>query len=89
MLVAGGAALLLGCLTPLAGFVSGLCFGAILLGLLPQHIGGLADSRSAVIRIVIISVSIMLLGPGGFSLDAYLFGRREIVFPPASHTPEE
>jgi hypothetical protein len=35
-----------------------------------------------------VCVVIMLLGPGGYSLDARLFGRREIVIPRASRTPE-
>jgi uncharacterized membrane protein YphA (DoxX/SURF4 family) len=29
------------------------------------------------------AVAIALLGPGAYSLDARLFGRREIVFPPS------
>jgi hypothetical protein len=28
------------------------------------------------------------LGPGAFSLDARLFGRREIIIPPAPRRPE-
>jgi hypothetical protein len=31
---------------------------------------------------IIIAVAIALLGPGAFSFDGYLFGRREIVIPP-------
>ena len=31
---------------------------------------------------VIDAMSLALLGPGGYSLDAKLFGRRRIVFPP-------
>lgn len=34
---------------------------------------------------VIVSLAIALLGPGAFSLDAYLFGRREIVIPRQTH----
>jgi len=88
LLILSGAALVLGCLTPLAGFVSGLCFAAMFLGFLPQESGGLTNGRTTVVRIVVISVSIILLGPGGFSLDAHLFGRREIIIPPASRPPE-
>ena len=89
VLILGGAALLVGCLTPIAGFLSGACFAAIFLGVLPPQIGGLADSKAAAVRIVIVSIAIILLGPGGFSLDAYLFGRREIVIPPVSRNPDE
>jgi uncharacterized membrane protein YphA (DoxX/SURF4 family) len=88
LLILSGAALILGCLTPLAGFVSGVCFAAMFLGFLPQQLVGPVNGRITVVRIVVISVSIILLGPGGFSLDAYLFGRREIIIPPASRPPK-
>jgi hypothetical protein len=32
-------------------------------------------------------VAITLLGPGAFSLDARLFGRREIIIPEAARPP--
>jgi uncharacterized membrane protein YphA (DoxX/SURF4 family) len=41
----------------------------------------------ASIYLAVISLAIVLLGPGAFSLDARLFGRREIVIPEASRTP--
>jgi guanyl-specific ribonuclease Sa len=31
---------------------------------------------------VLIAASIAMLGPGAYSVDGYLFGRREIVIPP-------
>jgi hypothetical protein len=34
------------------------------------------------------AVALALLGPGAFSLDGRLFGRREIVIPPSSRKPE-
>lgn len=88
LLILSGAALLLGCLTPLAGFFSAVSFAAMFLGFLPEHLGTGAEGRAIVARIVFTSISIILLGPGGFSLDAYLFGRREIIIPPASRPPE-
>jgi uncharacterized membrane protein YphA (DoxX/SURF4 family) len=36
---------------------------------------------SALTQMIVGTVSIALLGPGAFSLDARLFGRREIVIP--------
>jgi hypothetical protein len=32
-------------------------------------------------------VAVVFLGPGAFSLDARLFGRREIIIPPVSRSP--
>lgn len=37
---------------------------------------------------VVIAVAIMCMGAGAFSLDARLFGRREIVIPPSSQKSE-
>jgi uncharacterized membrane protein YphA (DoxX/SURF4 family) len=36
----------------------------------------------------VIAVAIICMGAGAFSLDARLFGRREIVIPPSSHKDE-
>jgi uncharacterized membrane protein YphA (DoxX/SURF4 family) len=35
----------------------------------------------------VMAVAVVLLGPGAYSLDARLFGRREIVLPPARRIP--
>ncbi|MGA2902328.1 MAG: hypothetical protein ABSD98_00735 [Candidatus Korobacteraceae bacterium] len=37
-----------------------------------------------ILNVIIIDVAIALLGPGAFSLDAVLFGRRRIIIP---HSP--
>jgi hypothetical protein len=41
-----------------------------------NHISGLAAFNLAAM-----SAALVLLGPGAFSLDARLFGRREIIIP--------
>ena len=79
---AAGAALLAGILTPIAGLVTGL--GAIGCGfsLLPSPaVSNLPDSKLAVVLIAIVAAAIVCLGPGAFSVDAHLFGRREIIIP--------
>ena len=38
-------------------------------------------SASAAFNLAAISAALVLLGPGAFSLDARLFGRREIIIP--------
>jgi hypothetical protein len=47
----------------------------------------LFSSRIACFLAISIAISLVLLGPGAFSIDAHRFGRREIVIPPRS-TPE-
>ena len=76
-----GTMLVLGVLTPVAGF------GAMLVTLLtastwlPHPPADSINGWTARLFFVVVACSIALLGPGAFSLDAYLFGRREIVIP--------
>ena len=84
----GGAGLVIGFLTPLAGLLAGLCFLGIDLSSFPSPFLGLHDTKLVASGMLVIATSVILLGPGAFSLDGYLFGRREIVIPPSSHHPE-
>jgi len=59
-----------GCL--LLGFVTPVT--ALLIGLLSATLAFNID-------IVVLSIVIALLGPGAFSIDARMFGRREILIP--------
>ncbi|MEO8660894.1 MAG: hypothetical protein ABI693_20655 [Bryobacteraceae bacterium] len=79
--LASGVLLLAGFMTPAAGVlvVTGLALSS-----LPSATRPLFDSRLAAIFAAIIGTAISLLGPGAFSLDARLFGRREIMIPPSS-----
>ena len=78
-----GTALLLGILTPVAGALAALCnLGNCVFWFLAS---GAAPRGSVVITVylIIMSTVVVFLGPGAFSLDAYLFGPREIVIPDA------
>jgi len=77
-----GAALVVGFLTPVAGLSAGLCVLVMGFFLFPAVPSILQDARLSVFGLVATSAAIVLLGPGAFSLDGYLFGRREIVIPP-------
>jgi len=88
VLTASGAALAIGFLTPFAGLVVGICFLGIALSWVPAPYWALHDARWAAVGIVVTAVAIALLGPGAFSLDGRLFGRREIVIPPGPRPPE-
>ncbi len=38
---------------------------------------------------ILIGVALAMLGPGGYSLDARLFGRRQVIFPPGDDAANE
>jgi uncharacterized membrane protein YphA (DoxX/SURF4 family) len=86
-LVAGGA-LLIGFFTPVAGVVVGLGALGIGFSVLAAPTPNLFDARLSAILAGIMTVAIVFLGPGAFSLDARLFGRREIIIPQAPRRPE-
>jgi len=44
-------------------------------------------SALAAFNLAAISAALVLLGPGAFSLDARLFGRREIIIPEGGRLP--
>ena len=67
-----GAAILIGFLTPLAALLAGF----VVIGN-PDVLGG----GPATIFLIVMAAAVFLLGPGAWSLDARLFGRREIVIP--------
>jgi uncharacterized membrane protein YphA (DoxX/SURF4 family) len=86
--LAAGGLLLVGFLTPVvAGAVA---VGSIGVGLsvLPAAAPTLFDSKIPFIFGLTMLVTITGLGPGAFSLDARLFGRREIIIPPRPQSQE-
>lgn len=62
----GAALLLLGLMTPVVALVIGL--------------SSLAANYN-VIEMIALTTAIGLLGPGAFSIDARMFGRREVLIP--------
>jgi uncharacterized membrane protein YphA (DoxX/SURF4 family) len=84
VLITSGAALAAGFLTPYAGLFVGLCFLGIALSWFPAPTMGVHDARLFAFGMIVAAASLALLGPGSFSLDGRLFGRREIVIPPSS-----
>ena len=88
VLIASGAALAAGFLTPIAGLLVVLSFLGVALSWFPEPSAGLHDARLVAFGVIVTAAALALLGPGAFSLDGRLFGRREIVIPPSSHPPE-
>jgi uncharacterized membrane protein YphA (DoxX/SURF4 family) len=89
LLLISGLFILIGFLTPILSPIAGLeCLG-IALSWFPSQLWSLFDSKLAIAQLIAVSIAIALLGPGAFSLDARLFGWKEIVIPPASRTPQD
>jgi uncharacterized membrane protein YphA (DoxX/SURF4 family) len=77
VVVPAGLALIIGLLTPVAGAVLASGAAAILIG--PHgEVLRLLDSRMALFEFVVMAVVMIILGPGATSIDAHLFGRREV-----------
>jgi len=77
---AAGLCLLLGVMTPIASLI-------VAVGTVAYHFFGITNpagftvSSFLVLRITALAVATACLGPGAFSFDARIFGRREIIFP--------
>jgi uncharacterized membrane protein YphA (DoxX/SURF4 family) len=75
--IAVGLALLMGFLTPIAG-------AAATIGYLVMSVSRHCYACTA-LYLAVMSAALVLLGPGAVSLDARLFGRREIIIPLPPH----
>ena len=79
--LAVGALLVIGCLTPIAGALVAAAAGCVGLSFLPECAHGVFDSKTSFIFGLTMLVTILGVGPGAFSVDARVFGRREIIIP--------
>lgn len=79
-----GSSLLIGFLTPVACILLGLGSIAIAFSPFPPDTHNILGNGLSVLCVIVFAVAITLLGPGAYSLDARLFGRREVIIPPAS-----
>ena len=79
--IAVGAAIFVGFLTPAASAAATV--GYLMTGISPSLMSEANNHISALtaFNLAAISAALVLLGPGAFSLDARLFGRREIIIP--------
>jgi uncharacterized membrane protein YphA (DoxX/SURF4 family) len=84
-----GVCLLIGFLTPILSLLACLENLGIAFSWFPLQLLSPFESKLALAPVIAISAAIALLGPGAFSLDARLFGWKEIVIPPAPRPPQE
>ncbi len=82
--VVSGTLLLIGFLTPIAGVLVALQAIAVAFVWFPVPSWNLFDAKLPTVLVVVVAIAIVFLGPGAVSLDARLFGRREIIIP---HSP--
>jgi uncharacterized membrane protein YphA (DoxX/SURF4 family) len=80
LLILAGTLLLIGFLTPVAGGLAAIgAISAAYLGSLAAR--SLFDATLTTVLVVVVATAVTLLGPGAISVDARLFGRREIIVP--------
>jgi hypothetical protein len=88
LLVVAGAALLAGFGTPVAGVLSLVASAGSTLSLLPLPAWSLFEPALVGVNLISMTAAVLCLGPGALSLDAHLFGRREIIIPHAARSPK-
>jgi len=76
-----GGSVLAGFLTQVAAALLGLTAAGWWTAVIPVPHPNLFPSRLFVCLLIVMAMVIVLLGPGAFSIDARLFGLREIIIP--------
>jgi uncharacterized membrane protein YphA (DoxX/SURF4 family) len=86
--LAAGVLMLIGFLTPIAGVLAGAEAIGMGLSLLPACTTDLFESRTTMVLAAAVLLAIIVLGPGAISVDARVFGRREIIIPSSTSPPQ-
>ena len=81
LLISGGALVLLGFLTTIGSLVLGSIEGVCAVYSALTSIAGRGDAWLYPLLIVGVLATLILAGPGGFSLDAYFFGPKTVRIP--------
>ena len=79
--VLSGTLLVIGFLTPVAGLLVSLGAAATAYSRFSLPSAHVAEARWMDASILIVTMALVILGPGSISIDARLFGRRRIVIP--------
>jgi uncharacterized membrane protein YphA (DoxX/SURF4 family) len=81
-----GASILLGFLTPVVGGLLAIVSAAVSLSWLPSPARNLFGTPVPTAFVAVLAAAVACLGPGALSVDARLFGRREIIIPRTSRS---
>jgi uncharacterized membrane protein YphA (DoxX/SURF4 family) len=79
--IAIGVSLLSGLMTPVSGALTAVSATALAASVIPPPHPFLFGSKLCVAFVGAVALAIVFLGPGALSLDARLFGLREIIIP--------
>ena len=79
LVMAAGLTLVIGFVTPVGSLLVALGGAGVLITHSPIETLVVFDSRMAQLQLLVMSGALAILGPGSISLDARLFGRREIA----------
>lgn len=88
LMLAIGALLLIGCLTRYVAVVAAVACVGSMFSWFPGPNVGLFETRMTATFALVIAVAVVSLGPGAFSVDARLFGRREVIIPKNPHNAD-
>jgi uncharacterized membrane protein YphA (DoxX/SURF4 family) len=83
-ILVAGSLMTAGLVTPVAAFAAAVGAAANQLSFLSICATNPFTSESSFVLSSAILIAVILLGPGAFSFDARLFGRREIIIPRVS-----
>jgi uncharacterized membrane protein YphA (DoxX/SURF4 family) len=83
-----GVLLVLGLLTPLSGALAAAATVGLALSVLPSPTRHVFGAGATAFAMALAAAAVALIGPGAFSVDAALFGRREIRIPRAERRPD-
>jgi len=82
--IAVGVLLLIGLLTRVVALLAAMAGVGTVFTWFPGSSVNSSDGHMTAALSAVIALSLICLGPGALSLDARLFGRREIIIPPTS-----
>jgi uncharacterized membrane protein YphA (DoxX/SURF4 family) len=84
VMIATGLLLVIGFLTRFAAILAALVDVISALAWLPNSGAGPLEAPMTALLAAVMAIAVVCLGAGAFSLDARLFGRREIIIPARS-----